>query len=179
MPGDTAVLYWARHSELLSMFGIDTAAAMQEVVAEAVPMLAVPDASVDRFNTVCAQISDAQYAGGGVEVKTALSAALRQLGQFNLNFRTLLRRTLSTGSYASMRTAGSLAQLVYSSPSHSSNYVSAVQQSSDSAVLGCLLKLGGRTSRAATFKMNVTNLSKRRQALINSSVRRDVPKPTK
>ena len=76
------------------MFGIDTAAAMQvtqsrrhsylvcvslsnrltarmaaqEVVSEAVPMLAVPDASVDRFNTVCAQISDAQYAGGGVEV---------------------------------------------------------------------------------------------------------------
>ena len=42
--------------------------AAQEVVAEAVPMLAVPDDSVDRFNTICAQISDAEYAGGGVEV---------------------------------------------------------------------------------------------------------------
>ena len=62
-----------------------------------------------------------------------------QLGAFNLNFRTLLRRTIMTGevsdgltalnvvptgSYGSLHTRGSLAQMVYSTqdeddPEHS------------------------------------------------------------
>jgi len=100
--------------------------------------------------------------------KSCLRMAVEQLSRFMLSNKILIRRTLSTGTFSSLTAQGSCGQFVFFEEDQN-RWVSGVQQSSESAVVGALLGLQGRATEKPHFSLKVGDLSSRARALLKSS----------
>jgi len=195
--GDTAGSWFARHRAFLQDFQIDCSA-VEEALSATDPLTSIPPAAVHEYNRLCDLMEpftddpeegdgpDEGYrlppdcAGAPVQddkrpkkrrlpVRACLRVAVEQLSRFMLTNKVYLRRTLSTGSFSSLGAAGSIAQFVYKAAGR--EWVSGIQQSAESAVMGALLGLGGQATPSPHFVLKVGDLKKRKQALLKTSER--------